>query len=293
MRRCQLLKREVARMSFDVGIGQYYETNSVLHKMDPRTKIFFVILYIVSIFVAKEIYAFVLLTAIMLATVIISRVPLRVILKGLKPVVVIVIFTAILNMFLTKAESEPLFSVVVIPNFWTLTLCVEGLINAGILALRIIILIIETSVLFSYTTTPIELTDGIEMALSPLKKIKVPVHEFAMMMTIALRFIPTLVDETSKIMNAQKARGADFSSGGLVKRAKALIPIIIPLFISSFRRAEELATAMECRCYHGGNGRTRMKKLKMKARDYIGLLFSCAILAGVILLNIYTHIYSI
>ena len=280
-------------MSFDVGIGQYYETNSVLHKLDPRTKLFFVVMYIVSIFVAKEIYAFVLLTAIMLATIIISRVPLGVILKGLKPVVIIVIFTAILNMFLTKAESEPLFSVVVIPDFWTLTLYAEGLINAGILALRIVILIVETSVLFSYTTTPIELTDGLEMALAPLKKIKLPVHEFAMMMTIALRFIPTLVDETSKIMNAQKARGADFSSGGLIKRAKALIPIIIPLFISSFRRAEELATAMECRCYHGGNGRTRMKKLKMKARDYLGLLFACAILAGVILLNIYTHIYSI
>lgn len=280
-------------MSFDVGIGQYYETNSVLHKLDPRTKLFFVVMCIVSIFVAKEIYAFVLLTAIMLATIIVSRVPLGVILKGLKPVVIIVIFTAILNMFLTKAESEPLFSVVVIPDFWTLTLYVEGLINAGILALRIVILIVETSVLFSYTTTPIELTDGLEMALAPLKKIKLPVHEFAMMMTIALRFIPTLVDETSKIMNAQKARGADFSSGGLIKRAKALIPIIIPLFISSFRRAEELATAMECRCYHGGNGRTRMKKLKMKARDYLGLLFACAILAGVILLNIYTHIYSI
>lgn len=280
-------------MSFDVGIGQYYETNSILHKLDPRTKLFFVVIYIVSIFVAKEIYAFALLTAIMLLTVIVSRVPLRVILKGLKPIMVIVIFTAVLNMFLTTAESEPLFSVEIIPNFWTLTLYLEGLINAGILALRIIILIVETSVLFSYTTTPIELTDGLEMALSPLKKIKVPVHEFAMMMTIALRFIPTLVDETTKIMNAQKARGADFSSGGLIKRAKALIPIIIPLFISSFRRAEELATAMECRCYHGGNGRTRMKKLKMRARDYFGLLFACAILAGVILLNIYTHLYSI
>ena len=280
-------------MSFDVGIGQYYETNSILHKMDPRTKLFFVVMYIVSIFVAKEIYAFALLTAIMLFTIIVSRVPLRVILRGLKPIVVIVIFTAVLNMFLTTAESEPLFSVEIIPDFWTLTLYIEGLINAGILALRIIILIVETSVLFSYTTTPIELTDGLEMALSPLKKIKLPVHEFAMMMTIALRFIPTLVDETTKIMNAQKARGADFASGGLIKRAKALIPIIIPLFISSFRRAEELATAMECRCYHGGNGRTRMKKLKMRARDYFGLLFACAILAGVILLNIYTHLYSI
>ena len=280
-------------MSFDVTIGQYYETNSVIHRLDPRTKLFFVVMYIVSIFVAKEIYAFAFLTAILLATILISRIPLRIIFKGLKPLTVIILFTAVLNMFLTTAESEPLFSLTVIPNRWTLTLYKEGLINAGILALRIVILLLETSIFFSYATTPIELTDGLELSLSPLKRIKVPVHEFAMMMTIALRFIPTLVDETSKIMNAQKARGADFSSGGLIKRAKALIPIIIPLFISSFRRAEELAVAMECRCYHGGNGRTRMKKLKMRARDYIGLFLSLAILAGVILLNIYTNIYSI
>lgn len=280
-------------MSFDVTIGQYYETNSVIHRLDPRTKLFFVVMYIVSIFVAKEIYAFAFLTAILLATILISRIPLRIIFKGLKPLTVIILFTAVLNMFLTTAESEPLFSLTVIPNRWTLTLYKEGLINAGILALRIMILLLETSIFFSYATTPIELTDGLELSLSPLKRIKVPVHEFAMMMTIALRFIPTLVDETSKIMNAQKARGADFSSGGLIKRAKALIPIIIPLFISSFRRAEELAVAMECRCYHGGNGRTRMKKLKMRARDYIGLFLSLAILAGVILLNIYTNIYSI
>ncbi len=279
-------------MALDVSVGQYYEKNSVLHRLDPRTKLFFVLVYIVAIFVAKEIYAFAFLTAVAILTIIVSRVPLKIILKGLKPVVVIVIFTAILNMFLTKGESVP-YSFTVIPNFWTIVIYKEGLINAGILALRIIILLIETSVLFSYTTTPIELTDGLETALSPLKKIKVPVHEFAMMMTIALRFIPTLVEETSKIMDAQKARGADFSSGGLIKRAKALIPIIIPLFISSFRRAEELATAMECRCYHGGSGRTRMKRLKMKARDYIGLLLGCAVMAGVILLNIYTHIYSI
>ena len=279
-------------MALDVSVGQYYEKNSVLHRLDPRTKLFFVLVYIVAIFVAKEIYAFAFLTAVAILTIIVSRVPLKIILKGLKSVVVIVIFTAILNMFLTKGESVP-YSFTVIPNFWTIVIYKEGLINAGILALRIIILLIETSVLFSYTTTPIELTDGLETALSPLKKIKVPVHEFAMMMTIALRFIPTLVEETSKIMDAQKARGADFSSGGLIKRAKALIPIIIPLFISSFRRAEELATAMDCRCYHGGSGRTRMKRLKMKARDYIGLLLGCAVMAGVILLNIYTHIYSI
>lgn len=272
-------------MAFDVSIGQYYEKNSVLHRLDPRTKLFFVLIYIIAIFVAKSIYAFALLTFVAVLTVIISRVPLRIILKGLKPVVIILIFTAILNMFLTKGEGEP-YSFTVIPDFWTIRVYKEGIINAGILALRIIILLVETSVLFSYTTTPIELTDGLESALSPLKKIKLPVHEFAMMMTIALRFIPTLVEETGKIMDAQKARGADFSSGGLIKRAKALIPIIIPLFISSFRRAEELAIAMECRCYHGGSGRTRMKKLKMKARDYVGLLLACATMAGTIALNI-------
>lgn len=280
-------------MSFDLTMGQYYETNSVIHRLDPRTKLFFVMIYIVAIFVAKEIMAFALLLAVLVVTTIISRVPLRAILKGLKPLVVIILLTAILNMFITKGQGDPLFSLSIIPNVWTLTLYKEGLINAGILALRIILLILQTSLFFSYATTPIELTDGLENALSPLKKIKVPVHEFAMMMTIAMRFIPTLVDETSKIMNAQKSRGADFSSGGLIKRAKALIPIIIPLFISSFRRAEELATAMECRCYHGGEGRTRMKQLKMKARDYVFLLVTLTILAGVILLNIYTGIYSL
>ena len=279
-------------MAFDVSVGQYYEKKSPIHRLDPRTKLFFVLIYIIAIFVAKEIYAFAFLTLVAILTVIISRVPIRIVLKGLKPVVIIVIFTAILNMFLTKGESEP-YSFTVIPDFWTITIYKEGIINAGILALRIIILLVETSVLFSYTTTPIELTDGLETALAPLKKIKLPVHEFAMMMTIALRFIPTLVEETGKIMDAQKARGADFSSGGLIKRAKALIPIIIPLFISSFRRAEELAIAMECRCYHGGSGRTRMKKLKMKARDYFGLLLGCGVMAGVILLNIYTSVYSI
>ena len=161
------------------------------------------------------------------------------------------------------------------------------------LALRIVILMACTSLYFSYTTTPIELTDGIETGLSPLKKIKVPVHEFAMMMTIALRFIPTLVDETTKIMNAQKARGADFSSGGLIKRAKALIPIIIPLFVSSFRRADELATAMECRCYRGGKGRTRMNVLRMKIKDYVFLLLMAGMIAGVILLNIYGTGYKV
>lgn len=277
----------------NIAFGQYYEGNSVIHRLDPRAKLLFVVLFIVSIFVAKDIYAFAMLFGLLVLCIIVSRVPLRVILKGLKPLTIIILFTAILNMFWTTDTREPIFSVTIIPNFWTMTLHYKGLINAGILAFRIVILLIGTTLFFSYTTTPIELTDGLEKGLSPLKKIKIPVHEFAMMMTIALRFIPTLIDETSKIMNAQKARGADFSSGGLIKKAKALIPIIIPLFVSSFRRAEELATAMECRCYHGGNGRTRMKVLKMKFKDYVFILLSIAMLVGVILINIYASGYKI
>lgn len=279
-------------MGFDVSLGQYYEANSFVHKLDPRTKLLFVVLFLVATFVAKNIYAFVMLVAMISLFVIVSRVPFRVIFKGLKPIVMIVIFTAILNIFFTKGDNY-LWGAQIIPNVWRVDIYWEGLINAGILAVRIITLLIGTSLFFSYTTTPIELTDGIETGLAPLKKIKVPIHEFAMMMTIALRFIPTLIDETGKIMNAQKSRGADFSSGGLIKRAKALIPIIIPLFVSAFRRADELATAMECRCYHGGNGRTRMKILKMKFRDYFMMFISLAMVAGVILINIYAGGYTL
>ncbi|MBQ8146461.1 MAG: energy-coupling factor transporter transmembrane protein EcfT [Clostridia bacterium] len=276
----------------EASFGVYYEKDSVIHKLDPRAKLLFMIVFLVSIFVAKDIFSYLLLIFITLASILLSRVPFTLVLKGLKPIFVIVIFTTILNLFWTNGETV-LVSWRVIPDFWTLTIYKESLIRAGVLALRIIVLMACTSLYFSYTTTPIELTDGIETGLSPLKKIKVPVHEFAMMMTIALRFIPTLVDETTKIMNAQKARGADFSSGGLIKRAKALIPIIIPLFVSAFRRADELATAMECRCYRGGNGRTRMKVLKMKARDYIFLIVTALMLAGVILLNIYAKGYKV
>ena len=273
-------------MGFDVSLGQYYEANSFVHKLDPRTKLLFVVLFLIATFVAKNIYAFVLLVSLITLFVIISRVPFRIIFKGLKPLVVIILFTAILNIFFTKGENY-LWGTVIIPNFWRVDIYREGLINAGILAVRIITLLVGTSLFFSYTTTPIELTDGIETGLAPLKKIKIPIHEFAMMMTIALRFIPTLIDETGKIMNAQKSRGADFSNGGLVKRAKALIPIIIPLFVSAFRRADELATAMECRCYHGGNGRTRMKILKMKFRDYFMIFVSLTMVVVVILINVY------
>ena len=275
-------------MAFDVTLGQYYGTGSVIHKLDPRSKLLFVIFFIVSIFVAKDIYAFAFLAFVVVASILASRVPIRLVLKGLKPLVFIIVFTAVLNIFWNRGENI-LFTKEIIPNFWTFTIYEESLINAALLAIRIIILLMGTSVYFSYATTPIELTDGIERGLSPLKKIKVPIHEFAMMMTIALRFIPTLIDETSKIMNAQKARGADFSNGGLIKRAKALIPIIIPLFVSSFRRAEELAIAMECRCYHGGNGRTRMNVLKMKARDYIFIILSMVMVAVVILINVYAN----
>ena len=276
----------------EASFGVYYEKDSLIHKLDPRIKLLFVITFIVCIFLASDIYAYLLLIAITVASIIVSRVPVLMVLKGLKPIIIIMLITAILNLFWTEGQTV-LATWNVIPNFWTITIYKESLIRAGVLALRIIILMACTSLYFSYTTTPIELTDGIETGLGFLKVIKVPVHEFAMMMTIALRFSPTLVDETTKIMNAQKARGADFASGGLIKRAKALIPIIIPLFVSSFRRADELATAMECRCYRGGNGRTRMKVLKMKARDYLFLLFMAMMVAGVILLNIYAKGYKV
>ena len=276
----------------EASFGVYYEKDSLIHRLDPRTKLLFMIVFLVSIFVAKDIFSYLLLILITVASIIISKVPFLMVLKGLKPIFVIVVFTTILNLFWTQGETE-LAKWQVIPDFWTITIYKESLIRAGVLALRIIVLMACTSLYFSYTTTPIELTDGIETGLAPLKKIKVPVHEFAMMMTIALRFIPTLVDETTKIMNAQKARGADFSSGGLIKRAKALIPIIIPLFVSAFRRADELATAMECRCYRGGSGRTRMKVLKMKAIDYAFLLLTVLMIAGVIVLNIYAKGYKV
>ena len=278
-------------MGFDVSLGQYYEANSFVHKLDPRTKLLFVVLFLVATFVAKNIYAFVMLVAMISLFVIVSRVPFRVIFKGLKPIVMIVIFTAILNIFFTKGDNY-LWGAQIIPNVWRVDIYWEGLINAGILAVRIITLLIGTSLFFSYTTTPIELTDGIETGLAPLKKIKVPIHEFAMMMTIALRFIPTLIDETGKIMNAQKSRGADFSSGGLIKRAKALIPIIIPLFVSAFRRADELATAMECRCYRGGEGRTKLRALKCRAVDVLGLLVVIIFCTGLVAFNFLNFGYT-
>ena len=263
-------------MISDITLGQYFPGKSPIHRLDPRTKILLTVLYIVAVFLANSPIAFLVLTASVLSLIFISGISLRVILKGIKPIVFVLIFTALINIFMTKGESDPLLSLGVIKIYK------EGIIRAVFMALRVILLIVGTSVLLTYTTSPISLTDGIENLLSPLKKIGIPVHIFAMMMTIALRFIPTLIEETEKIMNAQKSRGADFSSGSLIKRAKALIPILIPLFVSSFKRADELAVAMECRCYRGDKNRTKLVKLTYRGLDFIwfgiGLLFLGAVI---------------
>lgn len=273
-------------MKMDIAFGQYCEGNSLLHRLDPRAKIIITILYIVAIFLAKNIFAFALLLLFTAALVLMSRLSVRVILNGLKPILFIALFTAVINVFFYKGD-EPLVA------FWIIKIYKEGLINAGLIVLRILMLLTATSMFLTYTTTPIALTDGMEQLLSPLSKIGVPVHDFAMMMTIALRFIPTLIEETEKIMNAQKARGADFSSGGLVKRARAIVPIIIPLFVSAFRRAGDLATAMECRCYTGGKGRTRMNVLRAGVKDVLFTLLIIVLGAAIVVINIYAPGYSV
>ena len=265
----------------DITIGQYFPGQSAIHKMDPRIKILLSILYIVMLFVADNMWGLLLGVLFGFAAYLISRIPLSMIWKSMKPVIPIVIFTAVLNLFLST--GDPLWQ-------WKfLKITKEGIETAVFMSVRILCLIAGTSLL-TYTTSPIALTDGIERLLSPLKKIKLPVHELAMMMTIALRFIPTLIEETDKIMSAQKARGADLESGGVMQRAKALLPILIPLFVSAFRRADELALAMECRCYHGGEGRTRMKQMKLHGRDLVSGLATAAVFAGVILLNKYVNL---
>ena len=266
-------------MISDITLGQYFPGKSPIHRLDPRTKIIIAIAFIVGIFMADTVAALLLVTAATLILVAVSKISFKVILKGLKPIIFILIFTSVLNILMTKGTSEPLVS------FWVITIYYEGIIRAFFMAYRVVVLIIVTSMFLTYTTSPISLTDGIESLLKPLKLIKVPVHVFAMMMTIALRFIPTLIEETEKIMNAQKSRGADFSSGGLIKRAKALIPILIPLLVSSFKRAEELAVAMECRCYRGDKNRTKLVKLTYKFVDLRWIIYTAVILASVILLR--------
>lgn len=270
----------------DMTLGQYFPGNSILHKLDPRIKLIIGVLYIVLLFLAKGVTGYATVAALTVAMIFISKIPIRTILRSLKPLCVVLIFTTVINVFWNKGE-------IVLVSFGKLTIYLEGVIRAIAMSVRIMLLMIGTSLLLMYTTSPITLTDAIERLLSPLRVIKIPVHEFAMMMTIALRFIPTLIEETNKIINAQKARGAGFESGNLIARAKALVPVLIPLFISSFRRAEELATAMECRCYRGDNGRTRMTVLHLAARDYLTAIFFAAVFAGVILLNIYFPLYII
>lgn len=265
----------------DITLGQFFPGKSILHKADPRMKIILTLLYIVAVFMSSSIVSYIVTVAFTVILAVISRISVRVILKGLRPLLFIMLFTAFFNIFWTKGESEPLFAYGIIKIYK------EGIIFAVLMIVRVACVLTGSSVILTYTTSPIALTDGLERLLSPLKKIKLPVHEFSMMMTIALRFIPTLIEETDKIMNAQKARGADFSSGGLIKRTKALLPVLIPLFASSFRRAGELATAMECRCYRGDKGRTRMTQLKYKPVDLLLLLIMVAYGAGVVLSNIY------
>ena len=274
-------------MISDITLGQFFPGESVIHKLDPRSKILIATAFIVAVFLANNPAAFLFLTIITVSLVLIRGISVRTVLKSLKPIIIILIFTAIINVFLTSGAGEPLVS------FWVIKIYTEGIIRAVFMALRVILLIVGTSVLLTYTTSPIALTDGLESLLKPLKLIKIPVHLFAMMMTIALRFIPTLVEETEKIMNAQKSRGADFTSGGLLKRAKALIPILIPLFVSSFKRAEELATAMECRCYRGDVNRTKLVKLTFRVKDYVAFFVSLVFLGALITARILPYQFEV
>ena len=261
----------------DITLGQYFPGKSVIHRLDPRTKLIGLIIYIVALFTAGSWVTYGIAFAFLAVIVAISRIPLKALVRGLKPLVFVLIFTGVLNLFFTDGDW-------VLVSFWRITITMEGVTRAIFMVVRILMLISATFLL-TYTTSPISLTDGLESLLGPLKKIRVPVHELAMMMCIALRFIPTLIEETDKIISAQKARGADFETGGLLKRVKALVPILVPLFISAFRRADELATAMECRCYHGGDGRTKMKLLRMKRLDYVAYVIMAALLAAQIVVS--------
>ena len=258
----------------DVTLGQFFPGDTIVHRLDARTKLILVIVYIVALFQAVGWVSYAAVTLVTALCMQLSHISVKNIFKGLKPMLFIIILTALLNIFYTAGTP-------VIPG-WIITW--EGIARSVQMILRIVLLITGTFLL-TYTTSPIALTDGLELLMNPLKKIKVPVHEMTMMMSMALRFIPTLIEETDKIMSAQKARGADFETGSLIDRAKALLPIMVPLFVSAFRRADELAVAMESRCYHGGEGRTRMKHLQMQGIDWAALITGAAFLAGIIVLK--------
>ena len=260
----------------DITLGQYFPGSSLAHRLDPRTKLMLTVLYIVILFCATSFVSYGLVAALLAVGVKVSGVAPKALVRGLKPILFIICFTAVLNLFYTPGDE--------LASFWIFTITRQGVATAFFMVLRITMLIMGTFLL-TYTTSPIALTDGLESLLGPLKKLRVPVHELAMIMSIALRFIPTLIEETDKIMSAQKARGADFESGNLLQKARALVPILVPLFISAFRRADELAVAMECRCYHGGQGRTKLHVLRYQARDYLVLLAYAAVLAAVLVLG--------
>jgi len=267
-------------MNNKIIIGQFYPSNSRVHDLDPRVKLVGVFLYITLLFFAQSAVSYLFAAVCLACVVALSNVPPKFMLKGLKSIFVIIILTVSLNIFFTPGET-PLVS------FWVINVYPEGLVIAFKMALRLLLLIVGSSVL-TLTTSPISMTDAIEYLLKPLKRVGVPSHDIAMMTTIALRFIPTLLEETDKIMKAQTARGAGFDTGGLVKKAKAMVPLLVPLFISAFRRAEELATAMEARCYRGDNGRTKMKELAMKRSDYRAVLLVCLFAAAIIAMYIFT-----
>ena len=262
----------------DITIGQYYPADSVIHKLDPRTKLTATLIYVVSLFVFRGIAGFAAVTLGLAAVIWMSKVPFRYMLKGLKAVFVILVITAAFNLFLTPGKP--------LAEFWIFRITWEGLEHAGFMTVRLIYLILGSSAL-TLTTTPNQLTDGLEQALKPLNRIHVPVHEISMMMSIALRFIPILMEETDKIMKAQLARGADFESGNLIKKAKSMVPLLVPLFISAFRRANDLAMAMEARCYRGGEGRTKMKPLKYQMADAAAYFGIAVYFTAVILLRIF------
>ncbi len=261
----------------DITLGQYFPGKSIVHRLDPRTKLIILIVYIVALFMAVNWASYAVCFLFLAVSIAVSKIPVKAIVRGLKPLVLILIFTGMLNLLFTPGEQ-------VLVQFWKITITLEGITRAVFMMLRILLLISGTFLL-TYTTSPISLTDGLESLLSPLKKLRLPVHELSMMMCIALRFIPTLIEETDKIMSAQKARGADFETGNLMQKVKALVPILVPLFISAFRRAEELATAMECRCYQGGGGRTKMTLLRFRRGDYRVFVIGLVLIAAVIVLR--------
>lgn len=261
----------------DITLGQYFPGKSPIHLLDPRTKLLFLIIYFIALFTADGWISYGIVLVFLSTVIYMTTIPLKTIVKGLKPLIFILVFTGILNLFMTPGEN-------VLVSFWGLNITTEGLVQAIFMVSRILMLIVGTFLL-TYTTSPIALTDGLESLLGSLKKLHLPVHELSMMMCIALRFIPTLIEETDKIMSAQKARGADFETGSLMQRVKALVPILVPLFIGAFRRADELATAMECRCYQGGEGRTKMKTLHYKRRDFVAFASGAVLVAGIIVLR--------